>query len=94
MQNNIYVDLKEAITAVRALRDNCDHKFYDEALMDACSELLGLTPAKVSPRIVGDWLTAEDENGFKQFRCSNCKTEVVAKTRYCPYCGADTFGGK
>ena len=37
------MSLGDAVNSIKGLTGNCDHRFYDEGLVDACSELIGLT---------------------------------------------------
>ena len=88
--NKIYIELDEAINTIRNLRGNCDHRFYDEGLMDACSELYGLKPVDVAPVVRATWKLNTDGSGT----CSNCHFTQQAVwdddhwQRYCGVCGA------
>ncbi len=42
MSKQRLIDCNEAIQVIKDLKGNCDHRFYDEALIDAQSELLAL----------------------------------------------------
>ena len=46
-----YIKIEEAIKAIKHLKGNCDSRFYDEALIDAQSELLELRVEAI-PQIV------------------------------------------
>ena len=90
--NKVYIELGEAINIVRNLKGNCDHRFYDEGLMDACSELIGLKPADVVEARRTSW--KYNEHG--QMFCSWCGLypELAIEKPYCPHCGAKMDGGK
>ena len=93
----VYIELGEAINAIKSSRGNCDHRFYDEGLMDACSELIGLKPVDVEPVRHGEWIWKElyGEVGY-MLVCSECEESEGAceKFDYCPNCGAKMDGGK
>lgn len=98
--SKVYIELGEAINAIKSSRGNCDHRFYDEGLMDACSELIGLKPADVEPVRHGEWI----DKCVRDWHCSLCDCEIqkVRKVdgyyyddlpNYCPECGAKMDGG-
>lgn len=84
--NKVYIELGDAVNSIKGLIGNCDHRFYNEGLTDACSELIGLKPADVAPVICGNWL----EDGAHGIRCSNCSYKAwnYHNTPYCPNCGS------
>ena len=85
----IYVELDKATNVIKDLKSNCDNRFYDEALMDACSELYGLKPANVVPITYADykWMGT-------YYNCSGCNEKYYdTKIRkYCSECGAKFKG--
>lgn len=82
-----YIDADEAIKVIKEMVDNCDSRFYGEALIDAQSEILALPTADVAEVKHGEWeLKSEtirliddfDENFYVE--CPYCK-----RTFYVPF---------
>jgi hypothetical protein len=95
--SKIYIELGEAINAIKSSRGNCDHRFYDEGLMDACSELIGLKPADVKPVVHGMWRILDNTEYGIDVECSECKNKAFfsrhSAAKFCPNCGATMDGG-
>lgn len=92
MMSKVYIELGEAINAIKSSRGNCDNRFYDEGLMDACSELIGLKPADVKPVCHGKWIWMGTHHV-----CSVCRKKYFDTNdnrRYCSNCGSKMDGGK
>ena len=92
MENKVYIELGAAINSIRSLRGNCDHRFYDEGLMDACSELIGLKPSDVKPVQHGKWIKASCSGKYGDAHCSECNNFDWSDCKYCPSCGAKMNG--
>jgi hypothetical protein len=98
--NKVYIELGDAVNSIKGLTGNCDHRFYDEGLVDACSELIGLKPADVAPVIYGEWI--HSDRGLDMvgdFECSLCHSPsgikrfcTESRYKFCPDCGAKMKG--
>lgn len=94
--SKVYIELGEAINAIKSSRGNCDSRFYDEGLMDACSEIIGLKPADVEPVVHGKWIPIINYFHGKpdgRYYCSECHRVETMKGIYCRLCGALMDGG-
>jgi hypothetical protein len=93
-KGKVYIELGEAINAIKSSRGNCDHRFYEEGLMDACYEIIGLKPADVKPVRHGRWLDMDSFDAHYQpiYQCSECGKQVadnyISCHKYCLHCGA------
>jgi hypothetical protein len=93
MENKVYIELGAAINSIRSLRGNCDHRFYDEGLIDACSELIGLKPVNVELTRHGQWIKAPYSEKCGDSYCSECNHFDWSDCKYCSDCGCKMDGG-
>ena len=88
-----YIEREAVLRAVHGQRSPCRSPAQNRMLDCLKAAVIRISAADVAPVVHGRWIPFHSKiSGDIQY-CSACEIGFVAKSDYCPYCGAKMDGG-